>query len=447
MRLGRRCRESQTVGFGALRSERRGRAKMRLGHRARTGLVAVVASALFLVSCAGEDTSSDASATGGDGAGDSAADDDEGVGGDPIRIGLLVPTGGVYATIGEAMINGFELYLEENDATLAGRPVELVVEDTEADPEVGVRVANKLVQEDQVDFAAGVVSSAVALAVAPIFDQAETPLVIANAIGTVVTSSDNRLPHVFRVSTSGYQLTDPVGQWVYDNVTEGPVFSSVPDYAAGADFAQSFIASFEAVGGTIGGSQTPPFPNTQDFQPYLSEIRNSGAEAVFAFYAGALGVDFITQYEQFGLKEDIPLIAALATVTEDVLPAQGDAAEGVYYTTPWVAALDNPRNKEFVESYREMTGNDPMYVAPMSYDAAQLIAAALEATGGDVSDSQALIAAMEGAVLDSPRGEVEIDAETHGTVQNIYVVQLQDVDGELQAVVIEDLGRHGEQPN
>ena len=364
---------------------------------------------------------------------------------DTLRIGMLNPTSGVYASVAEEIKRGFELYLHQNDGMLGGRQVELIVEDTEANPEVAVRAASKLINEDEVEFATGIISSAVALAVADPFTEAEIPMVISNAVGTVLTGED-RSPFLFRVSISGWQGSYPAAQWMLDNWGE-TAYTSAPDYAAGQDFAASFAAGWEEAGGTLAGQQFPPFAQTQDYQPYLSEIRSSGAEAVYSFYAGSEAVSFVNQYAQFGLAEDVPLMGAISLVSNDVLEAQGDAALGVHTLRPWSTELDNETNQAFVAAFEEAYGDATMgYGAPFSYDAAQLIDHALAATGGCTDDRQAVVAAMEGAEIDSPRGPLTIDPDTHGTVQTMYIMEVQEVDGELAHVPVEDLGVWGEQP-
>jgi branched-chain amino acid transport system substrate-binding protein len=356
---------------------------------------------------------------------------------------MLIPTSGVYAAIAADIQDGFNLFVEQQGG-LGGCGVQLIVADTEANPEVGLRAASRLIEQDQIDIATGVVSSAVALQVRSLFEESRVPLVISNAVATVITG-EQRSDYVFRVSQSGYQASYPAGQWVFDNLTEGPVFISAPDYAAGQEIAKYFEEGFTDAGGTVAGRQFPPFQGTHDYQPFLTEIRNSGAEAVFAFYAGAEAINFIQQYDQFGLRGQIPIIGPGALVSDDIISAQGDAALGTYVVTPYAWTLDNPTNRAFVEAYEQKTGRKPSYFAVYSYDAAQLIAAALEAAGCDPAPED-LVGAMEGFEIDSPRGPVTIDSETHGTVQPIYIAQIQEVDGEPAPVVIEEVGVFGEQP-
>jgi branched-chain amino acid transport system substrate-binding protein len=321
--------------------------------------------------------------------------------------------------------------------------VELIVEDTEATPEVGLRKANKLLEEDDVDFGTGIVSSAVALQIAGAFEEAETPLVISNAISNALTGAA-KSEFVFRTSFSSYQASYPVGRWLAEKV-EGSLHLAAPDYAAGHELADGVRAGYVEAGGEIAGEVFPAFKDTQDYQPYLSQIAASGAASTYAFFAGSEAANFVKQYDQFGLKKNIGLYGVSLT-TPEVLEAQGASAEGVYNVQPYSWTLDTPRNKKFVEAYRAKTDRNPSFYAAHSFDAAQLIAQAVEAADGDVTDGAALAASMEGATIDSPRGSLSIDADNHGTIQQMYIARMEYVDGELAPVVVAELGTTGEQP-
>lgn len=397
--------------------------------RGLTAGAGAIALSLGLGACSGG-----AINTGGGGA-------DEG----PIKIGLLLPLSGILSSSAEDMLAAFEVYLAENDNKMGGREVELIVEDTEALPDVGLRKANKLILEDEVDVATGVVSSAVALQIAPVFADAEIPLIISNAVANAITG-DAGSEFVFRTAQSSYQLGYPAGGWIMDEYGDVPLFLMAPDYSAGHEILAGVREGFTEAGGTIAGEATPPFQSTQDYQPFLSQARSSGAEVIYAFFAAGEAATFITQYDAFGLKDEIPVVGPGSLTSPDVAEAQGTSAEGAYAILPYTWTMDTARNAEFVESYEGQTGRKPSYYGVFSYDAAQLIALAVEANNGDVSDGAALAASMEGAEIDSPRGKFTIDAENHGTVQNFYATQMQMYEGELAPVVVADLGTFGEQP-
>jgi branched-chain amino acid transport system substrate-binding protein len=362
-----------------------------------------------------------------------------------LKIGLLLPTSGVYAPISDDMKAGFELYLDQHDGKIAGKKVELIVEDTEATPDVGLRKANKLIQEDKIDFGTGIVSSGVALQVAGAFENAKVPLVVSNAIANAITGK-SKSQYVFRTSQSSHQLSYPVGKWISEELDKAPLFLTASDYAAGHELVDGVREGYKEAGGTIAGEAFPAFGKTQDYQPYISQVKSSGAKATYSFFAGAESVNFVKQYDQFGLHGNIPLIGPGSLTTADVLGAQGASAKGVYSVLPYAWTLDSPTNKAFVEAYKAKTNRVPSYFSVFSYDAAQLIAKAAEANADKLDDGAALAASMEGAKIDSPRGSLTIDPKTHGTVQQMYVARIDEVNGELAPVVVSKLGEFGEQP-
>jgi len=360
--------------------------------------------------------------------------------GEPLKIGLLIPTGGVYSSLGEDMRNGFQLYLDQHDGALGGRPVEVIEEDSEANPEVGLRKAQKLLNEDRVAMVTGIVSSAVALGVRDLFHEAQVPLIISNAGANDITRAA-KSPYIFRTSFSNWQSTYSLGQWAYDNVAQEGMYVIAPDYAAGAEDIAAFRESFEAAGGTVLTGGLPPFGTTQDYQPFLSEIGNAGAQAVFAFFAGGEAITFVQQYRDFGLKDTLPLIGPGFLTDEGVLEAQGDAALGLRTSLHYTPLLDNPTNSAYVEAYEAAYGEQPTVYTVQSYDAAQLIDLALGELGGDTADVDALVDAMANiGALDSPRGPFEMDPVTHNPIQNFYLREVQEVDGGLGNAVLEDLG-------
>jgi branched-chain amino acid transport system substrate-binding protein len=369
--------------------------------------------------------------------------DDDGGGGtdEALKIGLLVPTSGVYAALGEDMRNGFDLYLDNNNGRLGGRRVELVVEDEGETPEGALRKAQKLVRQDRVTLVTGIVSSAAALSMRDLFDEEQVPLIISNAGANDLTGAA-RSPYVFRTSFANSQVSLPLGGWVYDNITQSNAFVTAPDYAAGAEATGGFRETFEAAGGSIVGESFPPFGTTDDYQPFLSDIERSGAEVVFAFYAGGEAITFVTQYEQFGLKDSIPLVGSGFLTDEGVLPAQKDAALGIQTSLHYTPRLDNPTNEEFSSAYQEAVDEPPTVYAVQQYDAAQVIDKAIRELDGDTGDVAALIEALANVgTIDSPRGEFEMDPETHNPIQPMYLREVQEVGGVLVNEPVENLGR------
>jgi branched-chain amino acid transport system substrate-binding protein len=225
---------------------------------------------------------------------------------------------------------------------------------------------------------------------------------------------------VFRTSFSNVQEGSALGQYMYDEVAQRGVFLIGPDYAAGVEHLIGFRTLYERAGGVVRGEVNPPFTTTQDYTPFLDQIREADPSAVFAFFSGGEAVRFVQQYAQAGLKDSVPLLGTPLT-DETVLGAQGEAAEGIRTSLHYAIDLDNPTNQAFVADYRDAYGEDPTSFSVQAYDAAQLLARGLQATSGDTSNVDLLVEAL-GSVgqIDSPRGPFELD-ENRNPVQTFYL--------------------------
>jgi branched-chain amino acid transport system substrate-binding protein len=357
-----------------------------------------------------------------------------------LKIGFLVPTSGVYTVLGEDMRNGFELYLDENNGELGGRTAQLIVEDEGSTPEVPLQKANKLITRDQVEMVVGIVSSASALGLRDTFHEEKVPLIVANAGANDVTR-DAKSPYIFRTSFTNWQPNFAIGEWFYDNVEKDGVYLLAPDYASGAEQMAAFKESFEAAGGKVIGESYPPFGTTDDYQPFLSDVRGANAKAVYAFFSGAEAVTFVKQYQEFGLKEALPLLGPGFLTDEGVLPAQGDAALGIRTSLHYTPRLDNPTNERFAAAYQKAYDEVPTVFAVQAYDAAQLIDAAVQELDGDTGDVDAVVEAIEAVgTIKSPRGDFEMDPSTHNPVQPFYLREVKEGGGQLFNEVIGELG-------
>lgn len=256
-------------------------------------------------------------ATGCGGASLGTGDDNKRSG--PVKIGLLVPRSGTYKALGDDMKQGFELYVRQHGGRLGGREVQIVVADEGETADSGKAAAEKLVKQDRVLAVSGVVSSATVNGVKDLFESSRIPLVGSNASPTTLTGTK----YIWRTS----YVNDEPGKALGGHVAEragGPVFLIAAGYQAGKDEIEGFKSTFLPAGGTIAGEEVyTPFPGTKNFQPYLSQIQNSGAKAVFCFYAGGAAVDFVKQYRDFGLAGKIPLYAPGFLTEGGVLKGQG----------------------------------------------------------------------------------------------------------------------------
>lgn len=353
---------------------------------------------------------------------------------DPIRIGVVLPYSGVYAQLGEDITDAMKLYFEEQGNEIAGRPVELVQEDEEADPQVGVQAARTLLEREDVDVLTGAVSTAVAYGVIDLVEREQVPFVISNAAGNDATRRG--VDYVFRTSTSNWQTSYPMGEYlVGEGVNE--IFVSAADYAAGQELADAFKDGFTGAGGTVVDEVYPPL-GTNDYSSYLTRIRQADAGASWSFFAGSDAVRFVQQFDQFGLHDTTSLYGAGYLVEADTLEAQGAAAVGARTALHYSPDLDNSENREFTEKFEEAYGRKPGVYAVQGWDAAWLIGEAIRATEGNTEDVDALIEAMENVEFQSPRGPMELD-ENHNPVQNIYIREAREQDGSIENVVVDTI--------
>ncbi len=331
-----------------------------------------------------------------------------------VTVGLLAPYSGVYAALGQEIDDGFTLALDTYNDT--GTTFTLVREDTEAKPPVGLAKTRKLLLQDRADVLVGVVSSGVLGAVRDLVDGSKAPLIVANA-GADEATGARCSRYITRLSFSNAQVNRPMGQWLYDQGVRR-VYTLAPDYAAGREMIGGFTTAFEAAGGEIVGQDFTPFQKTQDFGPYLTAARSSGAEAVYAFYAGGEAVSFVKQYDSFGLSEALPLYGAGFLTSTLYVNAQGAAANGVVTALHYVPTIDTPANRAFVTAFRAKTGRTPSEYAVHGYDAGRAL---VEAVKSGAEGREALAAALRAVSFDGPRGATSVDPATGNIVQPIYV--------------------------
>ena len=356
--------------------------------------------------------------------------------GQKLRVGLMLPYSGTYAALGNAITNGFKLAVEERGGKLGGREVEYFTVDDESDPAKAPDNANKLVKRDKVDVLVGTVHSGVALAMAKVARDTKTLLIVPNAGADDLTGA-LCAPNVFRTSFSNWQPCQPMGGWVAKNVSK-EVFQIAPNYQAGKDMMAAFRETFLPAGGKVVAEDYPKLGET-DYAPYLTKIKQSGAKAVFAFFSGTDAVNFVKQYDQFGLKQSIKLTGAGFLTEPDVLPAQGGAAVGVITGHFYTPLLDNPTNHRFVKEFREkFFGKVPDGFACQGYDTAEVIVRAVKAVNGNTQDKDKLVEAIAKVEFESPRGHFRFDPKTHNVIQPfIYIREVREVYGGLNNVPID----------
>ena len=352
----------------------------------------------------------------------------------PIKIGFTVPLSGPYAQNGRDILNGFQLYLEQIGYQAAGRRIELLVEDSEAIPAVALTKTRKLVERDQVHMMAGPLLTSTGYALAPYIDSRKIPMLYPVASGDDLTQR-KRSKWIIRTGWTASQPNHAFGEYAYRVLKYRKIATIALDYAFGWESVGGFQRTFEEAGGTITQKIWCPV-TVQDFAPYLVQISRD-VDAVYALFLGRSALQFLKQYQEFGLKKRIPLIGSGTTTDEHVLPFMGDEALGVISILHYSAALDNPANREFVRAYRSRNKKLPSYYAESMYTGGKWIVKALESVQGNAEDSEALLEALQQVRLtDLPRGPMELD-EYGNPIQNQYIRRVDRVNGELQNTVID----------
>jgi branched-chain amino acid transport system substrate-binding protein len=337
----------------------------------------------------------------------------------PVKIGMLVPLTGVFTRNGREAVDGARLYLDEIGWKVQGRPIELLVEDYEGKPDVGLTKARKLVERDGVHMLKGIVSSAVGLAVAAYAKDRKIPVIVSADFGVSTLTVPGPLlnPYIFRWSQSGTGPGQAGADWAYKVAGWRKVVSIASDYVGGLEVSGSFARVFCSLGGRVVQELWPPL-GTADFAPFLTQIDRS-ADAVVEFTPGADGLRFGRQYVEYGIK--LPLLDVYAQVTDEANLAQlKDAALGWYSTIHYTALIDTPENKRFLAAWEKKHQRVPFDNAADGYVGAKAIVEALKLVNGRVEDREAFMTAMRTLEFDSPKGVVKLD-QFQNIVQAQYV--------------------------
>ncbi|MHB1201169.1 MAG: ABC transporter substrate-binding protein [Polaromonas sp.] len=356
-----------------------------------------------------------------------------------VKVGLMLPYTGTYAALGNAIENGFRLRAAEQGGKLGGREIEFIKVDDESDPSKATDNVNKLIKRDQVDVLVGTVHSGVALAMAKVAKETGTLLIVPNAGANAITGA-MCAKNIFRSSFSSWQPSFAMGKVAAERGHK-KIMTITWNYAFGNESVQAFTEGFEKAGGNVTQNLTVPFPNVE-FQALLTQIAAQKPDAVFAFFAGGGAVKFVKDYAAAGLNKSIPLYGP-GFLTDGTLEAQGDAAQGMFTTLHYADNLGTARDTAFRLSYVKTYKQQPDVYAVQGYDAAQMLAAGLKSAGGDIKKKDKIIAGIEAAQIDSPRGKFYISA-SHNPVQDIYLRQVVGKENKVVGVASKALADPGQ---
>src|SRR5438034_3201556 len=333
-----------------------------------------------------------------------------------VRVGLMLPYTGTYAQLGVAITNGFKLAVAERGNKLGGRELEYFTVDDEAEPAKAPENTNKLVQRDKVDVLVGTVHSGVQMGMVKIAKENNTLMIIPNA-GLDAATGALCAPNIFRTSFSNWQPSYPMGKVLADRGVRN-VVSLAWKYGAGEEAIAGFTEGFIKAGGKSVRGLWIPFPNVE-FQALLTEIASLKPDAVFVFFAGGGAAKFIRDYAAAGLRKSIPLFGS-GFLTDGVLDATEEAAQGLETTLHYGDGLDTKRDRDFRSAYSKAYKSDPDVYGVQGYYAALPLAVGVNAAKGDITKKKEMIAAMEKAKIDSPRGTWTM-SKAHNPIQDIYL--------------------------
>ena len=354
--------------------------------------------------------------------------------GTPIRIGFIADITGTVAQSGRDMLDGFQLYLAEKGSAMAGRTVQLIVEDAGGVPANALTKARKMVEQDQVHLLTAPLLASEGYAVRDYIVERGVPTVFAVCSADDLTQR-KRAPNIVRTGWSSSQPSHPFGEWVAANLGYKRIAAIGSDYAFGYEVVGGFQRTFEQHGGQIVQKIWAPL-GTPDFSPYVTQLRRD-VDAVFAIPVGADAIRFVRAYRQYGLKDKVPLIGGGLLSDESLLRGMApEDAAGNISPLMWSAALATPSARKFVEAYTAKYQKDPSYYAETNYSGAMWIDTAVQSIAGKVEDREALLRALRGVQLpNAPRGPMRLDGDQN-VIQNIYVRKVEVQNGHARNAVI-----------
>jgi branched-chain amino acid transport system substrate-binding protein len=349
---------------------------------------------------------------------------------DKIKIGVIVTLSGPAAALGQQVRDGFNLAVKDLGGKMAGRDVEVVVADDELKPDAAITKVKGLLERDKVDFVVGPIFSNMLQAIHRPVTESKTFLISPNA-GPSSYAGKECSPFFYVTSYQNDQVHEILGKVAQDRGYKR-VYLLLPNYQAGRDSAAGFKLDYK--GEIVDESYVPL--NTLDFQPELSKIASQKPDAVFTFMPGGMGVNLVKQYRQAGLADSIPVLSAF-TVDESTLPAQQDAAVGMFGGADWAPNLDNPASKKFVAAYEAAYSGVPGTYAMQAYDAALLIDSAVKAVGGELGNKDAVAAALKKADFTSLRGSFKFNTNGY-PIQDFYLTKVaKRPDGKFQTEIVQ----------
>lgn len=333
-----------------------------------------------------------------------------------MKVGFMATLSGPAAALGQDMYDGFMLGLEQSGGKLGGVEVEVIREDDQLKPDLAVQTVNRFIERDQVDVVAGITFSNVMMAVANPLAESGTVFVGMNA-GPAPLAGERCAPNFFFVGYQNDQQAEGVGKYATDKGYNN-VYLMAPNYQAGKDAVGGFKRYYK--GGIAGEVYTRV--NQPDYSAEIAQLQAANPDAVYVFYPGGMGINFIKQFRQAGLLGKIPLLS-VSSFDGSTLPALKETALGAISGSFWGADFDNPANKKFIETFEAKYGRIPSQYAAQAYDGALLLDAALKKIGGKYQDKDALKKALREVDFGSVRGAFKFNKNGF-PIHDMYVFEV-----------------------
>jgi branched-chain amino acid transport system substrate-binding protein len=352
----------------------------------------------------------------------------------PIKIGFVAPLTGPFAQIGMDMVEGFKMFWNEKNNTVAGRKVEIIVEDEAGDPAVAVTKVRKLITHDKVNLIAGVFQGNVSYAIAPVCVEAGVPFVNTASAADDLTQR-KRSKYLLRICHTGGELGHVAGDFAYNKLTWKRAVTLAYDYSWGYETVGGFQRVFEELGGKVIQKVWVPV-GTMDFGPYLASLKRQ-ADGIFEGVTGGPSIRFIKALRASGLMEKWKVITPGTATDETILPALGDDALGVYSVWNYSAALKTPENIKFVEKVKATLKKDLTMPIAINYTGGDWIMRAITAVKGDVEDKEKFLQALRSVEIPNAlQGPLKLDKYGHA-IQNNYIRRVDKVGNAYQNTVVE----------
>ena len=335
----------------------------------------------------------------------------------PVKIGFISTFSGPGGQLGQEVLDGFKLGLKATGGTFGGRAVELVEGDDQAKPDIGRQLADKMIESDKVQIISGIIFSNVLLAVAKPALDAGAFVFSVNA-GPSYYAGKQCHPHFFVASFQNDTVSEAMGMALTKKGLK-KIYLLAPNYPAGKDFLAGFKRTFK---GEIAGEVYTTFGQL-DYAAEIAQLRAAKPEGTFFFYPGGMGINFVRQYAQAGLKTEVPLYGPSFSVDQTVLPAMGDAATGAVVAAAWNETFDDDASKKFVADFEAAYGRLPSSYASNAFDSALILDAALNSIGGRIEDKAAFQKALENAKAATLRQSFKFNTN-HYPIQDFYLAEV-----------------------